>query len=208
MSAIEAVIFDIGNVLIRWQPEMFYDRVIGADRRRALFAEVDLHGMNDGIDAGADFRDTVYGTAEAFPQWRDESRLWHDNWLEIAAPAIETTPEIIRALKARGVTTFALSNIGAECFDLAAAHYPFLREIDLPFVSGSLGLVKPDPAIYEAVERMSGLPPETLYFIDDKAENIAAATDRGWQTHHFTSGDRLFADLVARSVLEPDDLSP
>ena len=56
----QAVIFDIGNVLTRWQPEAFYDRVIGEDRRRALFAAVDLHGMNDRVDEGALFRETIY----------------------------------------------------------------------------------------------------------------------------------------------------
>ena len=65
-----AVVFDIGNVLIEWQPERFYDSVIGEDRRRAMFAEVDLHGMNDLVDSGQHFTDTIYAAAEANPASR------------------------------------------------------------------------------------------------------------------------------------------
>jgi FMN phosphatase YigB (HAD superfamily) len=66
-NGIEAVVFDIGNVLIEWQPERYYDATIGEDRRRAMFAEVDLHGMNDRVDMGEGFRDVIYETAEAYP---------------------------------------------------------------------------------------------------------------------------------------------
>ncbi|MFP4045334.1 MAG: HAD family phosphatase, partial [Rhodosalinus sp.] len=83
-----AVIFDIGNVLIEWQPERFYDAEIGEARRRAMFAAVDLHGMNDEVDRGADFRETIYATAERHPEFRDEIRMWHDRWIELAQPVI------------------------------------------------------------------------------------------------------------------------
>ncbi len=85
---IKAVIFDIGNVLIEWQPERYYDAKIGEARRRAMFAQLDLHGMNDVIDRGGDFRGTVYDWAEKTPDWGEEIRLWHDDWLEMAKPAI------------------------------------------------------------------------------------------------------------------------
>jgi 2-haloacid dehalogenase len=81
MSQPQAVIFDIGNVLTRWQPEAFYDRVIGEDRRRALFAEVDLHRMNDIVDEGALFRETIYDWADRIPHWQAEIRLWYDRWI-------------------------------------------------------------------------------------------------------------------------------
>ena len=110
--AIQAVIFDIGNVLLRWQPELYYDALIGAARRREMFAEVDLHGMNERIDAGDDFRSVVYETADAHPRWAEQIRHWHDRWPELAAPEIPESGETLRELRRNGVPVFALSNIG------------------------------------------------------------------------------------------------
>jgi 2-haloacid dehalogenase len=101
MSRIEAVIFDIGNVLIEWQPERYYDRVIGPERRARMFAEVDLHGMNERVDLGHDFTATIYETAEAYPEWREEIRMWRDHWIELAAPLIPHSLKLMRALRAR-----------------------------------------------------------------------------------------------------------
>ena len=74
----EAVIFDIGNVLITWQPEDRYDEMIGRARREAMFATVDLHAMNERFDRGEVFRDVVQETAETYPEFRDEILMWHD----------------------------------------------------------------------------------------------------------------------------------
>jgi len=201
----QAVVFDIGNVLIEWQPERFYDSVIGPDRRRAMFDAVDLHGMNDRVDSGENFRDTIYATAEEYADWRDEIRLWHDRWIEMAAPVIDHSLRLMKALQARGVPVFSLTNFGIQSYDHAATHYPFLREFDRDFISGHLGMIKPGPAIYEAVEQGSGLPPEALIFTDDRADNIAAAAARGWQTHHFT-GPQGWADrLVAVGLLNREE---
>ena len=197
----QAVVFDIGNVLIEWQPERFYDSVIGEDRRRAMFEAVDLHGMNDRVDSGENFRDTIYAVAEEYADWGDEIRLWHDRWIDMAAPVIDHSLRLMQALQARGVPVFSLTNFGIQSYDLAATHYPFLRAFDRDFISGHLGMIKPTPAIYAAVEEGSGLPPEALLFTDDRADNIAAAAARGWQTHHFT-GPQGWADrLVAAGLL-------
>lgn len=196
----QAVVFDIGNVLIEWQPERFYDSVIGEDRRRAMFAAVDLHGMNDRVDSGENFRDTIYATAEEYADWRDEIRLWHDRWIEMAAPVIDHSLRLMKALQARGVPVFSLTNFGIQSYDHAATHYPFLREFDRDFISGHLGMIKPAPSFYEAVEQGSGLPPEALIFTDDRADNIAAAAARGWQTHHFT-GPQGWADRLVHAGL-------
>ena len=100
---IQAVIFDIGNVLIEWQPERFYDAVIGKERRRAFFDTLDLHAMNDDVDRGAPFRERIYAEAENHPAWRDEIRMWHDRWSDMATPAIDHSVRLLRALRARGV---------------------------------------------------------------------------------------------------------
>ena len=199
---IDAVIFDIGNVLIEWQPERFYDGVIGADRRRAMFAQVDLHGMNDRIDSGENFARVVADCADAFPHWRAEIAMWHDNWLDMASPEIPASVAILRALRARGVPVFALSNFGRETFALAEPVYPFLAEFDRRYISGHMGVTKPDARIYEMVEQDCGLPPDRLLFVDDRAENIAAAQARGWQGHLFDGPQGWRARLEAAGLLE------
>jgi 2-haloacid dehalogenase len=198
----QAVVFDIGNVLIEWQPERFYDRVIGEDRRRALFSDVDLHAMNDLVDQGFDFRDTIYGWAETTPEWRTEIRMWHDNWLEMAAPDIPRSVQLLQGLRDAGVPVFALSNFGIGTFALAEPVYPFLSAFERRYISGHMGVAKPDPRIYEMVEADCGFSPEVLLFTDDRADNIAAAQARGWQTHLFETPE-WFADcLVGHGLLQ------
>ncbi len=197
----EAVIFDIGNVLIEWQPERFYDRTIGEDRRRAMFASVDLHAMNDRVDMGGHFTRTIYAMAESNPDWRDEIRMWHDHWIELAQPEISRSVRLLRALRARGVPVFSLTNFGIQSFDYAATHYPFLTEFDRQFISGHLGVIKPDPKIYEIVETDSGIAPGALLFTDDRADNIAMAASRGWRTHLFDGPDGWADRLVAEGLL-------
>ena len=202
---IDAVIFDIGNVLIEWQPERFYDAEVGAARRREVFAAVDLHAMNDDVDRGADFRDRIYAEAEKHPQYGAEIRMWHDRWLELATPEISRSVRLLRQLRANGVAVFALTNFGIGSFDLACTRYPFLTEFDRAYVSGRMGVIKPDPAIYDMVEGDCGLPPVRLLFTDDRADNLAAAAARGWQVHHFEGPDGWAARLVAEGLLSEED---
>lgn len=202
----QAVIFDIGNVLVEWQPERFYDRVIGESRRRAMFAALDLHEMNDRIDRGEHFTDTIYDFAELHPEWRVEIRMWHDNWIEMASPAIPHSVRLLRALRAKSVPVFALSNFGVENFDMAEAdHYPFLGEFDRRYISGKMKMAKPDTNIYDAVERDCGLVPETLLFADDRADNIETAAARGWQTHLFTTPQGWADCLIASGLLSKEE---
>ncbi|MDJ0820214.1 MAG: HAD family phosphatase [Paracoccaceae bacterium] len=198
--SVQAVVFDIGNVLIEWVPERFYDRVIGPEQRRAMFAEVDLHGMNDVIDRGGDFFETVQAWAEKYPHWRAEIGMWHDNWLELATPEIPHSVRLLRALRDKGVPVFALTNFGIGTFAVAEPAYPFLREFDRRYISGHMGVIKPEARIYEMVEADSGVPPDGLLFTDDRAENIAAATARGWQGHLF-DGSQGWADCLVRHGL-------
>jgi len=197
----EAVIFDIGNVLIEWNPERFYDARIGKARRAALFAEIDLVGMNLAIDAGALFKETIYGLADQHPQWGMEIRLWHDNWIDMASPRIEPSIALLRALRARGVPVFALTNFGIHSFAFAQSRYDFLTEFDQVYVSGQLGVIKPDPRIYEIVEARCGVAPGRLLFTDDRAENTAVARARGWQVHHFTGPQGWALALVGAGLL-------
>lgn len=200
---IQAVIFDIGNVLIGWQPEHYFDAKIGSDRRHRLFAEVDLHAMNDRIDKGAPFGETVLGMIPEYPEWEAEIRMWHDHWIDLTGPVIERSVRLMRALRSKGVPVHALTNFGVETFALSCQQpqYDFLNEFDIPFVSGRMKMMKPDAEIYAAVEDRLGLPTDALLFTDDRADNIAAAQARGWQTHHFLGPDGLADTLIAQGLL-------
>ena len=201
MPAINAVIFDIGNVLIEWQPERFYDSVIGAERRQAMFDAVDLHGINDAVDRGAHFRDTIHAAADANPSWREEVLMWHDRWIEMASPVIPHSVRLLRALRAADVPVFALTNFGIQTFDIAEPVYPFLGEFDRRYISGHMNCIKPEPQIYQMVEDDCRLDPATLLFADDRLDNIKAAAARGWQVHHF-DGPQGWADrLVSEGLL-------
>lgn len=205
MSKIGAVIFDIGNVLIEWQPERHYDRWIGEDRRHAMFAEVDLHAMNDRIDSGENWRDTIMETAAQYPEWRKEIEMWHRDWIALASPVIPHSVHLLRALKAKGVPVFSLTNFGVESFDYAASIYAFLNEFDRSYVSGRMKVIKPAPRIYEMVEEDCKLPPETLLFADDRMDNISAAKGRGWQGHLFEGPEGWAECLINHGLLTEDE---
>lgn len=201
---IEAVVFDIGNVLIEWHPERYFDRIIGSDKRRALFSEVDLHGMNDRIDLGEGFRDVIYSVADANPKWRAEIQDWHDNWIQLASPSIDHSVRLLRALRSSGIPVFSLTNFGIESFAYAQKNYDFLKEFDRDYVSGHLRVIKPDPKIYEILEQDCGIEPSKLLFTDDRADNIAMAKSRGWQTHLF-EGAQSWADrLMSANLLKAE----
>ncbi|WP_372886292.1 HAD family hydrolase [Shimia sp.] len=202
---IDAVIFDIGNVLIEWQPEKFYDRVIGPERRAALFSEVPLHEEHQRVDEGVALADVVFPLAERFPRWGAEIRMWHDHWVELAAPEIPHSVRLLRALKRNRVTVFTLTNFGHDNYPMSQQAFPFLREFDREYVSGRLRLIKPDPAIYAHVEADCGIAPDRLLFTDDRQDNIEAARARGWQTHHFTGPEGWAARLVAEGLLSKED---
>lgn len=197
----KAVVFDIGNVLIEWQPERFFDAQIGEARRRALFAAIDLHAMNDRVDRGENFSAILSETARSYPDWQAELALWHDRWLDMASPAIDHSTRLMAALQQRGIPVFSLTNFGIETYALAETRYPFLRAFDRDFISGHMGVIKPDQRIYEMLEEGSGLSGHALLFTDDRHDNIAAANLRGWQTHLF-EGSKGWADrLVAAGLL-------
>src|SRR5690606_22746893 len=124
-----------------------YDRVYGRERRESLFRDTEIERMNLLIDGGASFRDTIYEWAGRYPDYGAEIRDWHDRWLEMVTPEIPHSVRLLRALKARGVPVFALTNFGADSFDLACRHFPFLTEFDRAYVSGRMRMLKPDPAI-------------------------------------------------------------
>ncbi|MEP1767081.1 MAG: HAD family phosphatase [Sulfitobacter sp.] len=197
----KAVIFDIGNVLIEWQPERYFDAQIGESRRRDMFSMVDLHGMNDRVDRGENFSDVVAETAQSYPQWHDEIMMWHDRWIDLAAPLIPHAWRLKDALQANGIPVFSLTNFGIETMVIARQAYPVLETFDRDFISGHMGVIKPAPRIYEMVEQATGLTGAELLFTDDRIDNINAAAARGWQTHLFEGPQGWAACLVSAGLL-------
>ena len=202
MPRIDAVILDIGNVLIDWNPERFYDAALGPAARARLFAEVDLHAMNAAVDRGADLDGEVEALAACHPGWAGAIRMWRDRWLEMASPEIAGSVRLMRALRANGVPVIALSNFGIAPFQIARRAYPFLDAFDARFISGHLGVMKPEADIYARLEADTGLAPDRLLFTDDRADNIAAAATRGWHTHRFTGPEGWAARLRDEGLLK------
>ena len=203
--SVKAVVFDIGNVLIEWQPERFFDLAIGEERRRAFFGAIDLHGMNDRVDRGETFRDVILEKVGAYPDWADEIMMWHDRWIEMASPAIDHSVRLMRALRRAGHPVFALSNFGIQTFEIGLREYPFLEEFDKRYISGHMGVIKPDADIYQMVEEDCGVAPSGLLFVDDRQDNIDAAAARGWQVHLFTGAQGWADRLVSEGLLSPED---
>ncbi len=206
MTDIKAVIFDIGNVLIAWQPERFYDAEIGVTKRKLMFETVDLHGMNDAVDRGGPFKETIYAWADKYPEFRAEIRMWYDRWIEMATPAIDLSWASLRMLQAKGTPVFALSNFGIDSFAYAETKYPELGLFDKRYISGHMGVIKPASEIYQRLENDCGLAPETLLFTDDRQENIDAASRRGWHTHLFDGPQSWVDCLIAHGLLEHTDM--
>jgi 2-haloacid dehalogenase len=205
MSRPQAVIFDIGNVLIGWDPEGYYDAKIGPEARRRFFDEVPIHAANVRMDAGEPFGTCIAPLAEAHPEWRDEIMDWQRSLRAMLQPVIFPSVALMRALRRKGVPVFALSNWGDEHFEIATGYFDFLAEFDRAFVSGKLRLIKPDPEIYAVVERETGIDPASLLFVDDKAENVAAAVARGWRAHQFESWQGWAKRLVAEGLLSKSE---
>ena len=198
---INAVVFDIGNVLIRWQPEIYYDATIGVEKRKQMFAQVDLHGLQDILDQGADFTELFYQAAEDNPKWRAEIRAWHDNWEKLAQPEIPHSVALLRALRAKDVPVFAFTNFGVGSFARSEQQFSFLKEFDRRYISGALKMAKPAPDFYAALEQDCCVPANELLFTDDRADNIATATSRGWQTHLFEHPQGWADRLVSEGLL-------
>ena len=127
--------------------------------------------------------------------------MWYDRWIELASPRIEGSIALLRALRSKGMRCFALTNFGRASFEEAMPKLEFLAEFDRHYVSGRMGVIKPDPRIYQMVEDDCGVAPDRLLFTDDRADNIAAAAARGWLTHHFDGWQPWAQRLVDEGLL-------
>ncbi|KMW58951.1 Hydrolase [Candidatus Rhodobacter oscarellae] len=205
---IKAVVFDIGNVLVEWYPERPFDRILGEARRKELFAQIDFDTMNLESDRGIPMAEGLERLVDAHPEHAAEIRLWGVHWLEMLAPDLPHSAKLLRALRAKGMPVYALSNFGDMTFAMAEERYPILKEFDKRFVSARMGVIKPDPAIYQMLEEGVDEAPEALLFIDDRAENIDAAQARGWHGHLFETEQGLADRLMAEGLLTEAEAAP
>jgi len=201
--SVRTVVFDVGNVLIEWDPRHLYRQFF--DDQDALmehFLEnVCTSAWNQEQDRGRSWDEAVAVLVAEHPESAELIRAYHERWHDMVPGEIPGTPEILAELKARGVPLFALSNFSREKFREARERFPFLDGFDGLVVSAEVGLVKPDPAIYRLLLERYGLAPAETLYIDDLAENVAVAESLGMAGHHFSGAAKLRADLEARGLL-------
>ena len=194
--AIRAVVFDVGGVLVDWDPRYLYRTIIPEEEAMERFlAEVCTPTWHAQHDLGASYRDTIPTLAAAHPQWADEVRAWGERFVEMYGGVFEGTVALLADLRRRRVPLFASTNWGAASWKEAKTRYEFLHWFDGALVSGEVGLAKPDPAFYERLVELFRLDPPATLYIEDNLTNLEAAADRGFVTHRFVSSDALAAEL-------------
>lgn len=197
MTRIRNVVFDIGNVLIRWSPTRLYSRLFPDPDRRAWFlANVCTEDWNRELDRGRSFAEGIAELVARHPEWEREIRAWDEEWHEMVPGPIEGSVAILEHLRASGIPTWSITNFSTEKYAEARERFPFLKGFRDTVVSAHERLLKPDPAIYRVLLDRNGLAPETCLFVDDVAENVEGARSVGMNAEVFTTPE-AFATLLA-----------
>lgn len=196
MAIPSAVVFDLGGVLIRWDPRNLYRTLFDdEDEMERFLSEVTTHEWNVQQDAGRALSEAVEELVARHPDRRDLIAAYYERWPEMLGGAIDGTVEILRELRERGVRTYALSNWSAETFPIARPMFPFLEWFDGIVISGEVKMVKPDPRIFAHVLEKFGLEPDETIFVDDNAANVRAAEAAGFIGIVFQNPDQLRREL-------------
>jgi len=184
---IDSVVFDVGNVLIRWDPRNLYRRLGFTDAATAaILAETGLLEINHRqLDAGAPFGPTIEALATRFPAHRMFLSAFHERWTDMLAGPIEENVALLEGLRTEGVPVYAITNFARDKFDVSRALFPFLDTFDDIVVSADVGLVKPDDEIFELLIARRRLDPSRSVFIDDSAANVATARRLGFHSVHY-----------------------
>jgi 2-haloacid dehalogenase/putative hydrolase of the HAD superfamily len=197
-----AVVWDFGNVIVRWNPRTLYEKIfpdpVECDR---FLADVCTLAWHTPTDCGVTFAENCAALSARHPQHEAHIWAWHHRWDEMFSGAIPETEAAIEALHARGVPQYGLSNISHETVDSTLAMSPAFGRLAGFVASGREGVMKPDPAIFHLTCERFGLAPSEIFFVDDSARNIAAARALGFDTLHFTDPAALRPALEARSLL-------
>jgi 2-haloacid dehalogenase len=196
------VVFDIGNVLVRWNPRYLFRKTMKDEARMERFLAtalaMDFVALTDIV---ADFSKAIAERAKAFPEFARELHLFDERWVETLGGPIEENVALLRRLKAAGRPVYALSNFATVKFAITRQIFDFLNEFDDAVISGHVGVVKPDRRIFEILFERVGRRPEELVFVDDSLKNIEAARALGMPAIHFRPDVDLKSELAAHGAL-------
>jgi 2-haloacid dehalogenase/putative hydrolase of the HAD superfamily len=186
-GAPRALLWDVGNVIVRWDPRTLYAKIFkepaDLDRFLSHVGTLDWHAATD---RGVTFADNIAALSARHPHHTEHIAAWWDRWPEMFSGTIPQTESVIEDLAARGVPQFGLTNMSSETWPGVKAMSPAFRHFRDTVVSGDERVIKPDPRIFEIVLARTGLAAGDLLFVDDSAANITAAAAMGFHTHHFT----------------------
>jgi 2-haloacid dehalogenase len=202
-AASPAIVFDFGGVLLHWDPRHLYRKLFAEpDAMERFLVEIGFADWNLEQDRGRPFSVAVAELSRRFPHHAALIRAYDERWEESIAGPIEQSVDILAALKRAGYPLYGLSNWAGETFRRIRPRYAFFEWFDAIVISGDVGVVKPDPAIFRALLARVGRPPGECLFIDDSGANVAAGRALGFQTICFESPGQLEAELRGRGLLK------
>jgi 2-haloacid dehalogenase len=186
------IVFDLGNVLLKWDPRFLYTQYFETEEEMEWFlAHVCNNDWNLEQDRGRSFADAVELLTKEFPQHAEAISAYDTRWHETLPHAIDGTVTVLDELADKGVAVFAITNWNGDKFRETKLRFPFLEKFRDIVVSGDEKLIKPDPAIYEVLLSRHGLNASECLFIDDSLKNVRGAEAVGMKAHHFTSPEKL-----------------
>jgi 2-haloacid dehalogenase len=192
------VVFDLGGVLIDWNPRHLYRKIFDDPARMEWFLDtICTHAWHEQIDAGAWPEEIVPGLQARFPQFTGEIAAFHDRFEEMFAEPHAEMVSALGRLHAAGTPLYALTNWGADTFPWARRQYPFLGQFRDIVVSGEERLLKPDPRFFQVLFRRGGFAPGDAVFIDDNPANVAASNALGMSALHHQAPAATIAALRA-----------
>lgn len=196
MTEIRHIVYDIGKVLIHYDPDIPFSRIIPDPvERRWFFDNVCTSDWNIEQDRGRSWEEAEALLIAEFPEHETSIRAFRQHWHEMVPHHYEDSVALMESLVAAGHDVTMLTNWASDTFREARGRFPFLETPRGVTVSGDVGLIKPDRRIYDLHVETFGLDPKASLFIDDSPKNVNAAIDAGWQAVLFTNAKTLEADL-------------
>ena len=196
------IVFDLGMVLIEWDPRHLYRKVFNDEAEMEWFLTHVCHpDWNLEQDRGRSFDDGVIEATARHPKHTAEIAMYRDRWMEMVPGAITGSVDILEELHKNGRPLFAITNWNGETFRATRKRFAFLNLFRDIVVSGDEKLIKPNHKIFDLFCMRNNLDPVDCLFIDDSLKNIRGAQMTGMNTHHFTTPEALRADLKSRNLL-------